>query len=347
MKYDVSLQTIAWLHGRRNDKTLEISPAFQRRPVWLAKERSALIATICELLPFPEIYIQHDTNLEDGSERHIVVDGQQRVTTILMFIDGEVALPDTAKWKARVFKDLAPEETKAFWNYKVVVRGLSDTNEAEIRDLFTKLNTNNIALNDQELRNARYVGRFKEAAERVADNPLFQNLGLFTPRDIRRMLDVEYASELLLLTSLGITHKKDILDEAYATYEEEFPREAEYEEQFNAVVGLIRTILTDGNAAQFKRKTNFYSLYGACLRYLRDFKRSSFNDPTAVGEAIGKFLARAQDERPDAPQDERAYHDAYTRSPSDKGRRVVREDVLYHLITDTERKTTRATLPPA
>ena len=41
MKYDVSLQTIAWINGRRNDGTLEISPKFQRRPVWMETERSA------------------------------------------------------------------------------------------------------------------------------------------------------------------------------------------------------------------------------------------------------------------------------------------------------------------
>jgi len=53
MKYDVSFQTIAWLNGRRTDESLEISPKFQRRPVWLESERSDLIATICSFLPFP------------------------------------------------------------------------------------------------------------------------------------------------------------------------------------------------------------------------------------------------------------------------------------------------------
>ena len=37
MKYDVSLQTIAWLNGRRNDESLEISPEFQRRPGRMAR----------------------------------------------------------------------------------------------------------------------------------------------------------------------------------------------------------------------------------------------------------------------------------------------------------------------
>ena len=32
MKYDVSLQSIAWLNGRRNDNSLEISPKFSADP---------------------------------------------------------------------------------------------------------------------------------------------------------------------------------------------------------------------------------------------------------------------------------------------------------------------------
>ena len=89
MNYDVSLQTIAWINGRRNDGTLEISPKFQRRAVWMEAERKALIGTIMDGLPFPEIYVQQETDPNTGAEKHIVVDGQQRVTTILMFIDND------------------------------------------------------------------------------------------------------------------------------------------------------------------------------------------------------------------------------------------------------------------
>lgn len=61
-----------------------------------------------------------------------------------MFIDGEIALPDNDDWNGQYFRDFEDDEKEAFWNYKVVVRGLSQTNDAEIRDLFTRLNTNNI-----------------------------------------------------------------------------------------------------------------------------------------------------------------------------------------------------------
>lgn len=337
MKYDVSLQSIAWLNGRRNDNSLEISPKFQRRPVWMESERSSLISTICAALPFPEIYIQLVTNPADGAEQHIVVDGQQRVTSILMFVDGELSLPENDDWNGEYFRDFDDAQKEAFWNYKVVVRGLSQTNDAEIRDLFTRLNTNNIALNDQELRNARYRGRFKQTAERLADNPLFQTIGLFTARDIRRMLDVEFASELLLLTVEGITNKKDLVDAAYANFEEEFPQEAEYENDFDSAIALLRSLITDDNKTPAKTKSNFYSLYGACLRYYREARRAAFRRSDGVAAALTDLLTsvRANDLE-GKPPTYAEYFEAVTRAASDKGRRVARERILYDLIMAEE-----------
>lgn len=339
MKYDVSLQTIAWINGRRNDESLEISPKFQRRPVWLEGERSALIGTIFSQLPFPEVYIQHKTNAANGQEQHIVVDGQQRITSILMFIDGEIALPVDDDWDGQYFRDFEDDDElkEAFWNYRIVVRGLSQTNDAEIRDLFTRLNTNNIALNDQELRNARYKGRFKIASERLADDALFQKLGLFTARDVRRMIDVEFASELLLLTVEGITNKKDLLESTYAAYEEEFPREAEYEEETDAAINLLHSLVRPENKTPIKTKSNFYSLYGACLQYYRDHGRTAFFNTDAVVESVTDLLLAARsgdiEGKPDYYEE---YHEAVTRAASDKGRRTRRHDVLRRIINEAE-----------
>jgi hypothetical protein len=334
MKYSVSLQTIAWFNARRNDQSLEISPKFQRRPVWLDRERSSLVATICSGLPFPEVYIHHDTDPDTGSERHIVVDGQQRITSILKFIDGEVSLPDTDQWQGRDFRDLSPEEKQRFWAYLIVVRSLNQTNDAEIRNLFEILNTNNFSLNDQEIRNAHYLGAFKQLAERMADNPLFQTIGLFTPRDIRRMLDVEYASELLLLTIEGVTNKKDLLDDAYASFEEELPRETEYEGDFSVAINLVHSLITSENRSQAKRKSNFYTLYGACLLYFRKTGRGTFKRANEVTEIVSRILSICTLEAAqDATQPYRLYFDAVTRAASDKGRRSKREEIMFSAIT--------------
>lgn len=337
MKYDVSLQTIAWFNSRRTDQTLEISPKFQRRPVWMERERSSLMDTVCSGLPFPEIYIHHDTNPEDGSERHIIVDGQQRVTSILKFIDGEIDLPNNDVWEGRGFADLTPEQKEDFWSYKIVVRSLSRTNDAEIRNLFERLNTNNIALNDQEIRNAHYMGAFKQLAERMADNPLFQTIGLFTARDIRRMLDVEYASELLLLTMEGVTNKKDLLDSAYANYDEELPRETELESEFNISISLLRSLINEENKGQIKKKSNFYTLYGSCLHYYRTTNRVSFRRSDNIARYITALLSvNSLEETEGRPSYYRKYFDAVTRAASDKGRRAERGSIMNALVQNVD-----------
>jgi hypothetical protein len=307
----------------------------------MERERSSLMDTICSGLPFPEIYIHHDTDPETGSERHIIVDGQQRVTSILMFIDGAIELPNNDVWHGRGFSDLAPEQKADFWDYKIVVRGLSKTNDAEIRDLFERLNTNNISLNDQEIRNAHYTGAFKQLAERMADNPLFQTIGLFTARDIRRMVDVEYASELLLLTMEGITNKKDMLDGAYASYDEELPREAELEEEFNVSISLLRSLIADGNKSQIKKKSNFYTLYGSCLHYYRKSGRTAFRRTDEIARWVTSLLSLNRlDEVENYPPYYGRYFDAVTRAASDKGRRAERSQIMDELIRNVDEGST-------
>jgi hypothetical protein len=288
-------------------------------------------------LPFPEVYIQSVLNADDGKERHVVVDGQQRISSILMFIDNKFGLPIDDHWQGQYFRELDESLKQSFWNYKLVVRGLSETNDEEIKSLFVRLNTNNVSLNDQELRNARFKGRFKQTAERFADNPLFQQIGLFTARDIRRMLDVEFASELLLLTVEGITNKKDLLEDAYARYEADFPDEARFEAEFEASIALLRTILTSRNAVTIKTKSNFYSVYGACLEYYRRTNRTTFRSSELVAERISELLEAARSGQIENTSPHVAdYTDAVARAASDKGRRERRQQILLHIIERCE-----------
>src|SRR6266850_540477 len=78
-------QTVSWFQDQYKTGRLELRPPFQRKPVWTAKQKSALIESILMNVPIPEIYIQVEQD-EDGSEEYGVVDGQQRLRTILQFI---------------------------------------------------------------------------------------------------------------------------------------------------------------------------------------------------------------------------------------------------------------------
>lgn len=339
MEYEVSLQTIGWFKERRDSENLEISPKFQRRAVWLEKERSELLETILTKLPFPEIYVQVLTNQDTGSQKYIVVDGQQRVTSILKFIDGEVSLPLGSEWDGLSFRELSPDDKQTFWDYKIVVRMLRRTNDAEIRDLFQRLNTNNVVLNDQELRNAKYTGKFKQASERLADDSFFQSIGLFSAREVRRMEDVEFVSELLLYLVAGVQNKKTNLEDYYAAFNEDFPDESKYELEFRTALNLIQQIINDENKSLIKTKSNFYSLFGACFKYNRFYDRTAFRKADLIGEKITELLASARgykgmEEEADPIVSE--YYDAVSRAASDKQRRAKREEILFSLVKSTE-----------
>ena len=295
------------------------------------------MATIVQGLPFPEIYIHVVTDPDSGTQKHVVVDGQQRVTSILMFIDNDIALPESYPHHGQYFRDLETEEKSAFWDYKVVVRSLRKTNTVEIRDLFTKLNTNNMVLNDQELRNARYTGRFKQFSERMADNPLFEDMRLFTARDMRRMVDVEFVSELVVRQVSGITNKKDLLEDHYCKFEEEFPAEAEYETEFTTVVSLIWSIFDETNKAAYKTRGNFFSLFGCLLEFTRITDKRSFEKPAQVKSLISEFLSKVRDRSFDDTRPEiEEYQDAVARASSDRSRRVKREKILWDILRQAE-----------
>ena len=80
------------------------------------------------------------------------------------------------------------------------------------------------------------------------------------------MSDVEFVSELLILTIQGITNKKDLIDTYYARFEEELPGEADYESRFSSALTLLWSIFDPANKMVFKTRSNFYTLFGCMLK---------------------------------------------------------------------------------
>src|ERR1700730_6749101 len=85
MKHASRAQSISWFQENYKAERLELRPPFQRKPVWTDKQRCALIESVLLEIPIPEVYVQV-TQDEDGVEQFGVVDGQQRLRTILQFI---------------------------------------------------------------------------------------------------------------------------------------------------------------------------------------------------------------------------------------------------------------------
>jgi len=64
-------------------KQLELNPKFQRRAVWTDKAKSFLMDTILRGKPIPKVFIRQKINVTTKTSIREVVDGQQRLRTIL------------------------------------------------------------------------------------------------------------------------------------------------------------------------------------------------------------------------------------------------------------------------
>jgi uncharacterized protein DUF262 len=230
-------RNVIWFKKAFEADELVIRPPFQRNPVWSVRQQSALIDTILLEYPIPELYMQDITDAE-GTQKYILVDGQQRTRAVLDYLAGEFELEDESpRWPGMAFEDLSGEDKKKLYEYTFVIRLLPDIPDEELSIIFQRLNRYTMALNSQELRHATYWGPFIKLMEEVSDFEFWNNSGIFSANDRRRMLDVEYISELAVAYLNGIQNKKKRLEEYYQQYEESFDEAESLRDIFIRVLG--------------------------------------------------------------------------------------------------------------
>lgn len=255
-------RSVIWFKRAFDAGELELKAAFQRNPVWTEKQKSYLIDTILNEYPIPELYVQEVTD-EYGNQKYIVVDGQQRIRACLEFIEGEYRLSneESPQWANLSFEDLTSQERKRIYEYDFVVRQLPEMPEEQLRAIFQRLNRSVAVLNQQELRHATYWGRFIKAMESIAEYDVWSTLGLFSANDVRRMLDIEFISEITVAFLHGIQNKKEDLDRWYAHYEQEFEDEPRVIATFQTVLGEIHQAIPNFTRTRWRKKSDFYTIF--------------------------------------------------------------------------------------
>lgn len=248
---------------------LELTPKFQRRDVWTDKARSYLMDTIIRGKPVPKLYMRQDVNPRSRRTKREIVDGQQRLRTVLSFVrdgfKGNRAHHEALRGK--YFSELDKDTQLEILRYEFSVDLLQDMPDSEIYDLFACINTYAETLKPQELRNAKYFGDFKTSVYSLSaqTTPFFEQNNIFTPKQILRMAEAEFISELLLAMSEGIRAAgKSILDNAYAKYDNDFPGRTQYEKRFHDIIDTIAAICgNDLSQLEFRATRLFYPLFCA------------------------------------------------------------------------------------
>lgn len=336
---EATTHTIAWFWKRFQQEELELQPPFQRNPVWQEKQQAYLIDTVLRGYPIPELYLQTIVDAA-GEETYVVVDGQQRIRACLEFLGGLFPLgDDSGVLSGLTFDELQDEQKKQIFEYKFVVRELPQLSEPEIRGIFERLNRNNVALNAQEIRHATYWGEFISTMTDISQHEFWVTSGVFTSNDIRRMLDVEFVSEVSVAYLYGLQNKKTALDKFYKNFESEFPDRREVEEAFRIVLGELGQILSWPTKTRWSKKTDFYTLFLVLAKHApempfdRETRDALMRKLETFSHAVAAHLAGKDPETKEASEQARGYSRG-VRASSDLGSRKIRDLALESYLFD-------------
>lgn len=244
---------------------LEISPKFQRRSVWSPQAKSYLIDTILKDKPLPKIFIRATTDPKTKKTTREIVDGQQRIRTILSFVrDGfRISKVHNEEYGGMLYSELPENIQGEFLKYELSVDLLLDVQDRDILDVFARLNTYSVSLNKQELFNAKYFGYFKQLVYKLSGDyyTFWTQNHIFTDTKIMRMAEAELMTDLIIAAVEGIQSKKSA-DKFYAKYDEVFENRKEIGERVKETMDLIGNLFGDTlKTSNFRTTPNFYGLF--------------------------------------------------------------------------------------
>jgi hypothetical protein len=308
--------------------------------VWNRAYKEEFIDTILLGFPAPPIFV-HEAMTPDGGATYSVVDGKQRLTTILEFVEDVFPVKEDSPSRHRgmLFSKLDDTTKRAFWTYQFSVEFLPTTDAALLDNIFGRLNKNVARLTRQELRRARFSGKFAASAESMADLMLAE-LPKGFPRiaesSLRQMKDVELVAQLLLLSESGPdSFSQDDLDVAYAGRDDEWDKQRTAERRFREVVGYLRELCSaEGSTVatiRLRNQADFYSLFGALLELARE---KQLPEPREASGRLAAFVARVEDElvRFDQTDPATVYYQAARSASNDLGRRITRIEIVKTVL---------------
>lgn len=271
MSWNSYKHPISDIRDWNRSQRLELKPDFQRNEVWTKAAQIMLIDTIIRGIPIPKIYIK--SIIHEGNTYRVVLDGQQRLTAILKFVEDKLKLgkPYEGEFFGKTFSELPIEQQNDILRYTIDINEIFNPTDDQIRDLYARVNKYTVQLNKQELRKADFPGDFIALAEELSEMEFFEKSKIFSVKQRRRMLDVEYIEELLSVMLEGIHEKKEHLDSVCEKYMKMSNKDEIYAEFVN-VIGDISTIFDVDvypiSQTRFKQKSDFYSLF-TCVFELR------------------------------------------------------------------------------
>ena len=194
---------------------LEIQPKFQRGIVWTNKEQALFVDSLIKQLPIPSICISLDVK----TQKRLVIDGLQRLWTIIHFLNFE-----KEDWKLPKCKDIDPELSNQKVSYIASNKSLlfdklenltipitvlrcnydDPTHMAYLFQIFRRLNSGGSKLLNQEIRNCIYQGPFNDFLRNAAISDKWL---IFAQTTKEKVLAGRFGNEERILRFLAMLEK--------------------------------------------------------------------------------------------------------------------------------------------
>lgn len=166
-------QTVFQIVRKYGQKSLIIDPDFQRNSVWKLEQKSRFIESILMNFPIPPLYVN-----ENEDNKWIIIDGLQRTSTLVAFLNNEFALKNLkalGQLEGKTFQNLDSAQQSRIEDKKINIYILqSNTPLAVVYELFDRINTGGTPLNRQEVRHCIFKGKSTELLKELAQTDFFK-----------------------------------------------------------------------------------------------------------------------------------------------------------------------------
>jgi len=251
---------------------------YQREKVWNPEKRSFLIDSILKNYPIPPIFLRMYIDENTGITKYDVIDGKQRLTTIIDFIEGNISLPDdfgegpfgNVQLNGLNFRELDDfsDYKKQFWKYKLNITYIDSTEDEVIRNIFDRLNRNGEPLTFQELRKAQYGWTdFYNMVENMAKIDFW--VDRLKNLDVDRLENIEFISELLFLVLENkiLSYTKNDLDPLYNKWSEKMVTSNDSRfavEKFRFITEYMQAFNLPYTKYKIGGVSHLYGIWGFC-----------------------------------------------------------------------------------
>jgi len=282
MKYTITKWSIKKLYDTYKKGSLSLSPPYQRNFIWSISDQQYLIQSIKKSNPIPNFFLL----LKPGNTFEMV-DGQQRSRTIISYIDQQFADLENKNFDASL--------DKSFLKFEFPVTIISDVEGESIEKFYAIVNKTGIHLNKPEVRKADfYDTNYLKLVTDITSSKEFKKLKIFTDKSLKRMNDIEYIAELVVLIKDGNVDKKENIDEYFKT--DLSTKDCNtIKQKFNTILSKINTLdkIHKISKSRYKQKNDFYTLFNFILKH--SIEDDTLNYFYKILILIGKDIKPTQD----------------------------------------------------